>query len=886
MNTKKFDNILKKDVINDEIFKKIILYILAFLIPFITLIVIFIFLGAFPFGQNTYLPADSLPQYSNFLIYFKNFISGGDNLFYSLSKSLGGEMFGTFTYYLISPFNLIALLFDKTLITIGYDLIIALKTATAGVTFCYYLNRKKKAKFSNLIFSSMYVFSSYAITYGFNIMWLDAFILLPIVIAGLEDLLDSKKVCLYTIALSLTLITNYYMGFIVCEFVGLYFIYKLILKGLKSKKDILKTILRFIIYSLIAVLIAGIILLPSFLYIREGRADFSFSNLKFEKNYEIQNVISKFFTGAFNKEEVQNFAMPPVFCGIIANILVILFFTNKKISLKEKNLSFIFLLIFFASFYIKTFNLLWVMGNKPAWYIYRYAFCFTFIYIIIAHKSFENIKENSKTKIILASVIHILLGICVLLFNLGEFNKLFVKIDLLIILIITVLLCIYKFTYEHKKIKTTKFIVICIFLINLLDLVTNTWVSIREIKNELCILTEEDYAGYVNGVEREINKIKELDSSLYRIEQGATITQNDALVFDFNGTNFTGSTYSKELHSFLGKLGYYADHVAVVNIYENTKTIDMLFGIKYKFMRSTLENFKNYIPVKGGENETFIIYKNPHALNLGFCVPESILNKFEEKENLYETQNLLMKNISGNNENIFIKHKGKVKEELINLKEDSIIREDGESIVYNIENKEKEAKLIYKFEAQQEGDTYITFEANKQLKMIIYINDKEINIANTKDGLNILNLGKQKAGDKVRIEIKIDSEIKNYTVDNMYVYYEKNEVIEKDYEILSKNQVDLKEISSSHYEGKINTEKENTYILFTIPYDKGWKIAVDGKKINTIVMQDALMGVLIDSPGEHEITMNFVPYGFYAGVIISASGIILFIIGIKYRIIY
>ena len=45
----------------------------------------------------------------------------------------------------------------------------------------YYLNRKKKADFRNLIFSVSYALCSYVITYGFNIMWLDSVILLPLV---------------------------------------------------------------------------------------------------------------------------------------------------------------------------------------------------------------------------------------------------------------------------------------------------------------------------------------------------------------------------------------------------------------------------------------------------------------------------------------------------------------------------------------------------------------------------------------------------------------------------------------------------------------------------------------------------------------------------------
>ncbi len=295
MEKEKINNVLKKDVLSKEKTSKIILYILAFSIPFFVILVIFAILGAFPFGNEAYLPVDSMMQYSNYLEYFGNFLHGGDNFFYSLSKSIGGEMYGTFTYYLISPFNIIALFFDKTIISMGFDLIVAIKTAFTAITFIYFLNRRKETKYSNLIFSSMYALSSYAISYGFNIMWLDAMILLPVVIAGIEDLLDLNKIKLYTISLCLTLITNYYMGFIVCVFSFIYIIYKLILNSKEYKGKILKLVLKFILLSLIAVLIAGIVLIPSYIYIKEGRADFTFSDVRFEENFKAEDRSFKIF---------------------------------------------------------------------------------------------------------------------------------------------------------------------------------------------------------------------------------------------------------------------------------------------------------------------------------------------------------------------------------------------------------------------------------------------------------------------------------------------------------------------------------------------------------------------------------------------------------------
>jgi len=100
----------KIDIDNKKV-KRIMLYMFAFFIPFFVLLGIIITLKVYPFGENTYMPVDAFNQYTPYLQYFKEAILGTNSMFYSLGKSIGGEMYGLFTYYLMSPFNLISLFF-------------------------------------------------------------------------------------------------------------------------------------------------------------------------------------------------------------------------------------------------------------------------------------------------------------------------------------------------------------------------------------------------------------------------------------------------------------------------------------------------------------------------------------------------------------------------------------------------------------------------------------------------------------------------------------------------------------------------------------------------------------------------------------------------------
>lgn len=410
MSKKKIENVLKFDLDNEKV-KKIGLYGLSFFIPFFIIILILCILKIYPFGSRMYLAFDAYEQYTPFLDSLKNFFSGEGSILYSLGKTLGGEVYSLFTYYLISPFNLLVLFFKKEYMAVCYYFIVFIKTAFAGTSFYYYLNRKTKSKASNLIFSTMYALSSASITYGINMMWLDSLILIPIICIGIEKIAKKESPILYTISFALCLITNYYMGFIVCIFSILYFIYILFCENEKEIKEVKKTFKlseetkqrynkfgKFVIFTLIAVLIASVVLVPSFIGIQEGRANVTKVQLRLVPNFNLLDIISKFFTNSFNVVEMGNTAMPPVFCGVIANFLVLLYFINKNISLRKKICTLGILGVFFLSFYIEGLNLLWVIGNNPACFKYRYAFCFTFMYIIIAYKSFKNLKERNITK--------------------------------------------------------------------------------------------------------------------------------------------------------------------------------------------------------------------------------------------------------------------------------------------------------------------------------------------------------------------------------------------------------------------------------------------------------------------------------------------------------
>lgn len=86
-----------------------------------------------------------------------------------------------------------------------------------------------------------YALSAYSAAYSWNIMWLDCIVLIPLIMLGLEKLVDENKCYLYCISLGLCIFTNYYISIMVCISVCLYFIVLMIAyDGDKSLEYILK----------------------------------------------------------------------------------------------------------------------------------------------------------------------------------------------------------------------------------------------------------------------------------------------------------------------------------------------------------------------------------------------------------------------------------------------------------------------------------------------------------------------------------------------------------------------------------------------------------------------------------------------------------------------
>jgi len=209
--------------------QSILFYIIAFAIPALLYMGLLAFEGIMPFGSEhsiAYVDADG--QYISYFAYYKQMLAGEQSLLFSFSKLIGGDMIGFGAYYLLSPFNLILLLFPAAKMAQAMAVMAVAKIGTAGLAaalfFEHHCGRNEKALFLSTSFALM----SYNIIYMMNIMWIDGVILLPLIALGIDRIVEKKSSALYIFSLFYGIFVNYYIGFMLCGASVLYFGYRFV----------------------------------------------------------------------------------------------------------------------------------------------------------------------------------------------------------------------------------------------------------------------------------------------------------------------------------------------------------------------------------------------------------------------------------------------------------------------------------------------------------------------------------------------------------------------------------------------------------------------------------------------------------------------------------
>ena len=824
--------------------KKYLPEILTFIVPILIMLISCIVNKTYPFGKEILPKYDGYYQYAGFTSYYKNVLLGNESLFYSFKGLLGYNFYATSIYYMFNPTNLLCIFSTSKNILEYYTFIILLRIGLSGFTMCKYLKYKFKNQ-SNLryiIFSISYALMAYNVCYFFNYMYFDTVVLFPIVVLGLDKLIYERKNRLYIISLTLSIISNFYIGYMVCIFSLLYFIYNIVIY--KLDKNIIKD---FIISSLLSGFMCMIIIIPEASELLKGKALLYASSKTeyFKFNMNFLNIFYKFLPGSTSNYDLE-YGMVNIYVSLFVIILVIKYFFNKKISKKERITTLIFILFFLLSISFNLLDFAWQLFQKPIWYPNRYIFTFSFFLITIAMKEITNITYKTNIKENLIIIISFILLTLYSIISLKIHND-----NLKIISYILGIILILQYTFFLNN-RNAKYLLVMLFFIE----VTTNAIFTLKIMGKTTTMTQYKTNEEIN--EKAVKHIKEIenkDNNFYRMELSTSTVHNSPSLLNYNGINHFNSVKNAKTLNFLNKFNYQVTDDTSVEFNNYNPYLTSLLGIKY------INGSKDEMYYENVYNENPYMYLNKDALSLGYM----IYNKeFKESNSSYQnTENLINSML-----NTDIKRYKVI--DSFNGKDTEIKEIDNKKYVISktsikIEMEDKASNSMFLIPSRN-----ISFVANYS----IFINDEEIKDAVIKQSPIFIN-----KGDTYKIIIKSNlsktelNSLKWYQIDYDKYIETINELKKNEFNITKYNK-------DNHIEGNIDVNNDKNVLLLTIPYDKGWNIYVDDNKVNYDICFDSFICLDLDK-GKHNIKMNYVPSGFIVGLIISSLAFIVTIIYIR-----
>jgi uncharacterized membrane protein YfhO/putative flippase GtrA len=838
--------------------------------------VIYVIFSVFPFGSITVMRMDLYHQYGPLFAELYDRIVEHKSLLYSWNTGGGSSFLGNYLNYLSSPLSFLIFLFDKEDISYAITFIVALKCILSATSFSYYLKKSfNKDNYFLSAFGILYAFSAYFLAYYWNVMWLDAMIMLPLIALGIEKIFKTGDIKLYTVSLVILFFANYYMGYMCCIFAVLYFFVcfintysndgKLNENAVYEKKYSTKALMnnvfinrgvKFAFASIIAALICAITLVPVFMILKNSSATSGTFPQTFKSYFDLLDLITSHF--ALLETTIRSSGdnvLPNIYTGILTFILLPLFLVNNKIKLKEKATYVVLIIFFVFCFNNNCAEYIWHAFHFPNDLPYRYSYMYSFIIAVMGYKTILNFK-GIKVKDIAYTGLAIISFVIICQKFLT--NKMTNSTIYATIIFVT-LWCGFLFLLKNKNAqkKTVSFVLVTFILC---ETIISSIVGLplnQDNKNY-----KENYKTYTDA----INYIDNKDSGFYRTELCYLNTRMDPAYYGYNGISVFSSMAYESYSQLQSSLGMQSNKVNSYTYNTQTPVYNMMFNIKYLIQTdvSLAPSSNLYKKIYTTSDKKSNVYESKYNLPIAYCVNSKIDDWVTDEGNPFEIQSDFVKLATGYS-NVF------KPVEYNSTDFDAVSGDDvTENGTYWLEKSDSSSNYgteTVSLSPTIDGNLYL-YVKSSDLKTITVNSEKVSDITQSMEDAYILDLGYHNKGDEVLVSLdasKMESESTSF---DFYCYTADDTVVKNMYNSLAGNSLNVESYSDTTIKGTVKA-KENCYLYSSIPYDDGWSVYVDGKKAETFEIGGTLLAIEL-TPGQHRIEYKYFPVGFLYGIIISA----------------
>lgn len=836
-----------------------------------------------PFGDMTILRMDLYHQYGPLFAELYDRITSGGSFLYSWNSGLGSSFLGNFLNYLSSPLSLIVVVFGHENITEAISCLILLKAVLSAFSFTYYLKSSiGKNNAATAAFGVLYAFCGYFVAYYWNVMWMDAMYLFPLVILGIEKIIKKGRPGLYCIALMLTFVTNYYMAYMVCVFSVLYFLtyyfsnYPLtktfapvdptqktsVFKKLRNSV-FFSSGWKFAFYSVIAVGLVAFLMFPLIEVLSSSSATSGTAPTEYKKYFAVFDFLANHF--AATEPTIRSSGtdvLPNVYCGIATLILVPLYLFCQKIPVREKIAHICLLGVLYFSFAINYLNFFWHGFHFPNDLPYRFSFMYSFILLRMAYKTFIHIRSIPASKI-LASGIGVV-AFAVLVEKITSKNV--DDISLILTLAFAVGYTVILYLYKDKRFQTSVLAVLllCASVSEIALSNTNKY-SMNQSKTHYT----EDYESFRTLKAR----LDEYDNSpFYRMELTHLRTRMDPSWYNYNGVSVFSSMAYEKVANLQKNIGMFGNYINSYTYNPQTPVYNAMFGLKY-LVNNDSSDLNPEIYKELFAEDIFIAYENQYALPIAFACNEAVSNwESDSSQDPFIVQQTWLSEATGVEDSVF----QKIPADYVDYNNVmDFLDEDLHTGQISFTKMDTTASASFTLELTptQTGNVYVFVESSQTGSATISGNlfSKSVD---TNDGY-IVDLGVCEANETIFVDIPINATADSGTVE-FYAYMLNMDVFKKGYETLADGGLAITSFQDTRIEGTL-TADENEVVFTSIPYDKNWNVYVDGQRVygdDVFAVSDGLLAFKIGA-GEHTVVFQYASAGLRVGCYVSIFTILL-----------
>lgn len=863
--------------------------ILAFFVPFIIMGIAYAAFKVYPFGDQQILVTDFWQQYYPFFCNFQAKLREGSSMLWSWGAGLGTNYIALISYYLASPLNLLFFFVPSELLREALTVSLMIKIGCAGMFMAMFLRTVfKKNDFSIVFFSLLFALCAFTMGYYWNIIWFDAFALCPLVIMGVYLLLVKGKYKTYVIALALTMITNYYIGFFTCIFTLITFIVVMVISK-PSVKEFFKRLGVVAGFSVLALCIGMLFMLPAVFALQNTHSmentipqitdiyDWKYNDNVIQYISDILgNTVT--FTPPTDKE-----GLPNIYCGFICILLSAFYFRCDKITLREKIASIVVLTFFMLCCILKLPNFIIHGFHLPNMLPYRFSFLISFVLIVMAYRAFLLIDKITISDIFIMAVtgavfiVFAYVGPQTVNSTTGEHNTTAVIATTAVAIVYLAILALMNINIIPKQIACWG-----IFIVMLVEMVSGAFLGVKTVR----VTSRDGYPDQNEAIQTLKEHIESKDNEpFYRMEMQRNYTINDSTIYGYNGVSLFSSTVNESITNFVNGMGMIGWDAGNRYYYcETSPFTSSILDIKYMLARrSTANDTNNWKHIESYEGAAS--YENQTPLSLGFMTEKAVkgFNYNIDKngnsvKSPFDAQNSLFTRMTGIKDDIFTN---------INASPLStgfpVSINSNNSYYCNATSEAGTLKLNYTIEKDNTPVYAYTSCENCENNTITITPGTGLVTSYEIRFPYIISVGILNKGDKVKIEIP-------YAVGstgncNVWLCTFNEDVYQKGYKMLNDEMYSITDFNTSEITGTITAKKDG--VMYTsIPYEDGWSAYVDGQEVEIKPLANNALVSIDLTKGTHTVTFRYIPKGFIVSVIMFFIGIAVFIAIILFETFY